>query len=415
VANSEKAPETRLREVLSQYRREASSRVYVIDFEILKQRLGDKWARLADKVQSIARQSIDRHLSPVDMAALYGECAFLVVFSRLGQREAELKCLLIASEVGRRLVGNDEAGALVKVRGATVSADGDVTFVDADLDASARALRHEVGAAAIHSLRALPRLMTVGLPHWEQIQFIYRPLLSLRGMVVSTFICVPIRPLENHGFASGYRVLADPNDEYQIADLDTVVLAKVIGDLVDSAKNDVRALLCLPVHFQTLAAPRFREVYVELCRRYLTTLGQRVIFELVEMPEGIVQSRLHDLVTTLRPYSRAVIARLPLGQKSFGSFHLAGLHAVGADIYYSHDDETSVMHQMDQFVDKANKEGLKTYIHGLRSVSLTTAAISGGFDYIDGYSLSSIVDIPKRPLRYELQQLYGAGAGPKHQ
>jgi hypothetical protein len=413
VVNSTTAPETRLMEVLSQYRREASSRVYLLDLETIKNRMGEKWPRLAEKVQNIARQSIDRHLSPVDMAAPYGECGFLAVFSRHSQREAELKCLLIAREMGRRLVGNDEAGDLVKVRSATIAEDGELHFADADLDASASALQHELGAAPIHALKLLPRLMTISLPQWEQLQFIYRPLLSLRGMVVSTFICVPIRPLETRGYSSGYHVLADPADPLQIADLDIVVLAKVIGDLIETGNNDVRALLSLPVHFQTLASPRSREVYIGLCRAHLGSLGSRLIFELVELPEGIVQSRLHDLVATLRPYSRAVIARLPLTQRSLGSFRLAGLHAVGADIYYNRDDEASVMHQMDQFVEKANKEWLKTYIHGLRSVSLTTAAISAGFDYIDGYSLSSIVNIPKRPLRYELHQLYGTGLGHK--
>lgn len=401
-------PEARLREMLLRYRAEVSSRVYLIDLDAIRQRMGEKWPQVAGKAQAITLQSIERHLTPTDMASPYGDGTFLLVFSRLSQREAELKCLLIAREAGRRLVGSDEAADMVKVRSVVVEDDGSMAFVDADLDASTAALRREVGAAAIRSLKALPRLLTDGLGHWDELQFIYRPLLSLRGMVVSTFICVPIRALDHGAYASGYRVLTDPGDECQIADLDTVVLAKVVADLTATGNRDVRALLSLPVHFQTLAVPRFRDVYLDLCRRHLTTFDTRVIFELVELPEGIVQSRLHNLVATLRPYSRAVIARLPLGQNSLASFRLAGLHAVGADIYYSRDPEPSLMRSMDQFVEKAEKQSLKTYIHGLRTVSLTTAAISSGFDYIDGYSLSCIVDIPKRPLRYDLGQLYSA-------
>lgn len=403
--------ETRLRETLARYRREASNRVYLLDLAALKGRLGERWPVLADKVASITLQSIERHLTPADMAAPYGDGTFLCVFSHLGQREAELKCLLIAREIGRRLVGSDEAAEVVKVRTVAVEESGDLSFADADLDASAEALQHEIGAAAIRSLQALPKLMTAGLPHWDQIQFIYRPLLALRGMVVSTFVCVPIRPLGGQKFASGHNVLANAADEYQLADLDTVVLAKVVADLASTAERDVRALLCLPVHFQTLSTPRFREIYLDICRRYLPTFTQRLIFELVDLPEGVVQSRLHDLVATLRPYSRAVIARVPLGQKTFASFRLAGLHAVGTDIYYAKEGEEFLMHAMEHFVAAAEREGLKTYIHGLRSVSLATAAISGGFDYIDGYSLTSVVNIPKRPLRYELRQLYAALSG----
>lgn len=404
-------PETRLRETLSRYRREASNRVYMIDLAVIRERLGERWPAVVEKVTGIAQQSIERHLTVADMSAPYGDGLFLVVFSHLGQREAELKCLLIAREIGRRLVGSDEASDVVKVRTVDIQENGDISYTDANLDASAEALQREVGQSAIRSLSALPKLMTASLPHWDHVQFIYRPLLSLRGMVVSTFICVPIRALGGQKYASGHSVLPNPADEYQVADLDMVVLAKIIADLQVTDERDVRALLCLPVHFQTLSNPRFREVYLGLCRQYLPTLTQRLIFELVDLPEGVVQSRLHDMVATLRPHCRAVIARVPLGQKVFSSFRLAGLHAVGTDIYYAKENEEFLMHAMEHFIDKAEREGLKTYIHGLRSVSLATSAISSGFDYIDGYSLTSVVNIPNRPLRYELRQLYAALSG----
>lgn len=404
-------PETRLREILSHYRREAFNRVYMIDLATIRARLGERWDAVSDKVLGITRQSIERHLAAADMTAPYGEHMFLVVFSHLGQREAELKCLLIAREVGRRLVGSDEASDVVRVRTVAIQDNGDIAYADVDLAASADALRHEVGAAAIRGLTALPRLATASLPHWDQLQFIYRPLLSLRGMVVSTFIAVPIHPVGANRYASGHAVLPNPADDCQIADLDMVMLAKIITDLKLTDEKDIRALLCLPVHFHTLSIPRFRDLYLETCRQYLPTLTSRLIFELVGLPDGVVQSRLHDLVAALRPHSRAVIARVPLKQRDFAAFRLAGLHAVGTDIYYAKEPEEVLMHSMDHFIDKAEREGLKTYIHGLRSVSLATAAISSGFDYIDGYSLTSVVNIPKRPLRYDLHQLYAALPG----
>ena len=394
----------KLHQLLSRHAAGVSGRVWMIDLEAFRTHLGSEWVRMGDKVLAIARQSIERHLGPADMVAPYGDTAFLVVFGQSSAREAELKCLLVAREAGRRLAGNDAAASMVDVRSAIVGHRAALTFEEPGSEEAPQPAA--AAQPSIEALLLLPPLMTTGMPHWGQIEFIYRPLLSLRGMVVSTFVCVPTRKMPGRGYVSGYQVLPDQSDIHGIVDLDMVVLAKVASDLRGMAERNVKALLSLPVHVETMAVLRHRTAYIQFCREHLSMLADRIIFELVELPEGIPQSRLFDLVSTLRPFSRAVIARFPLERRSFASFHLAGLHAVGADIYYSSDREDALMAKMDSFVERAARESLRTYVHGLRSISLTTAAIATGFDYIDGYSLSSVVDIPQKPLRFDLRQLY---------
>jgi hypothetical protein len=396
-----------LLDYITQQGAQAAGRVYAIDLDAFRTRLGDRWGRVADKARAIAQQSIERHLTAVDMVAPFGDTAFLLVFAQLDRREAQLKCLLIAREVGRRLAGSDQAADMVRVRTAVTTDSADLAFDQTPgIGAVAEELDHELGGAAIRALKALPPLMTQGASHWDQLQFIYRPLLSLRGMVVSTFLCLPTRRTKEGGYLSGYQVLPDPQDEHSVVDLDMVVLAKVVTDLRGMVELGVKALLSLPVHIETLTTLRHRMAYTALCRKHLAPHADRIIFELVELPEGVPQSRLIDLVTVLRPFSRAVIARFPLERQNFAFFHLAGLHAVGADIYHCGIKEDVLMEKLDAFVDHASREGLKTYVHGLHSISLTTAAVTSGFDYIDGYSVSSVVEVPQRPLRYDLRQLY---------
>ena len=357
--------EAQIREVLSRHGGEAAGRVYVIDLEALKVRVGKNWPKFAEKVRTLARQTIERHMTKEDLAGPYGETGFLVVFPWLSPRDAQLKCLLIAQEVGRRLFGKDDAAKNVKVRAATLTPDAHISL-DPAAEISPPAEPAARRTSALQSLDFRPQLTTANEAFWDEIEFIYRPLLALRGMVVSTFICVPVRRMGEGAFFSGYQALPQSNSHVYTADLDRVTLAKVATDLKRMEANNIKALLCLPVHVNTMSTMHNRNIYNYLCRDHLTHFADRLIFELVELPEGIPQSRLVDLVSGLRPYSRAVIARFPLEQKSFTSFRQAGLHAVGIDVYGSREPERHLMAKLDTFVARATREYLKTYVHGLR-------------------------------------------------
>lgn len=408
--------EEKLHHALSLHGSEASSRVYLVELERLKAQFGEKWSRMEAKIHAIARESIERHLAFVDVYSQYGETSYVVVFAQMSRHEAQLKCLLIAKEMARRLIGTEAASNEIKVMTARTDDAGQLVFEEIpDFEATAQDFRRAPAAAPVRGLVVEPQLRTEGAVDWGSIQFIYRPLLSLRGMVVSTYICLPIRRNRTGGYDSGYEVLSDPYDAQQVADLDLLGLATVATEAGKMAKTGTQALLSLPVHFETLANPHNRPRYLSHCRDFLDPHASRQIFELVNLPEGVPQSRLVELVGMLRPSARAVIARFPLTRRSFASCRAAGLHAVGADIYYSKEREAVLMREMDQFVEAAEKEMLRTYIHGLRTISLNTAAIAAGFDYIDGYALTSVANIPKQATRYDLHSLYrpllgGAGA-----
>lgn len=399
--------EEKLHRALSLHGPEASSRVYLIELERLRDQFGEKWNRMEAKIHAIAHESIERHLAFVDVYAQYGASSYVIVFAQLNRHEAQLKCLLIAKEMARRLIGTEAASNEITVMIARADEANRLVFEEiADFETTAQDFRKVPASRLGRDLLVTPQLSTEGAVDWESVQFIYRPLLTLRGMVVSTYICLPIRRTRTGGYDSGYEVLQDQTDPQQIADLDLLGLATVATEAERMAKARTPALLSLPVHFETLANHQNRPRYLGHCRDFLDPHAGRLVFELVNLPEGVPQSRLVELVGMLRPSARAVIARFPLTRRSFTACRAAGLHAVGADIYYSRERESVLMREMDQFVEAAEKEMLHTYIHGLRTISLNTAAIATGFDYIDGYALTSVANIPGQATRYDLRDLY---------
>lgn len=396
---------------LKRHAQKASNRVYQIDLARLKPQFGERWKLLYGKITETTQESIERHLVEGDIYSQYGEASFVVLFAHLDRHEAQLKCLLVAKEVARRLIGTEAASSEITVKLAGLDEEGSLSFKDLPkLEEAASPPGGIPTGIGDRKLVVTPELASFGAMDWNAVQFLYRPLITMRGMVVSTFLCLAIRQTSKGAFDSGYDVLADPSNLRQVVDLDLLTLATVATEAVKVAAAGNKLLLALPVNFETLADHHHREKYLHYCREYLESHSHWLVFELVGLPDGIPQSRLIELVSLLRPYGRAVIARFTLDRKIFGACRSAGLHAVGADIHYSGERESVLLKKMDRFVEGANQEMLKTYIHGVRTTSMTTAAISAGFDYVDGYALTTVVDIPKRACRYDIHALYRSAA-----
>jgi hypothetical protein len=119
-------------------------------------------------------------------------------------------------------------------------------------------------------------------------------------------------------------------------------------------------------------------------------------------PEG----RVAELVTALKVYLGAVVVRLPLETVSFGNFADTGISAVGTDVATRGVSEEWVTARLRSFAEKAEKARLLTYVRGLRSFSLTLAAVTNGFVFVDGDAISSATEHPDVAFRLSADDLY---------
>jgi len=385
----------------------STGRVHLIGLEKVKSRLGDKWDRMKDKAHQIVRTIIEDRISPHDMYTLYKDLSYLVVFADLHKDEAQLKCSLIAQEISNRLIGTQKAVNFTDISTLAAKEDGEVYFqvmpsID-DLAGKLEEISKKDNREAAQNAIDVPISVVTD---FETIRHIFRPLWQVRAKIVSTFICVPIQMREDGSYVCGYDVLADPTNSADIARLDIYNLKATVRELIALHEQDKPALLSTPVHFETLAGLQRRIDFANLSGRLLDGIEDHMVFELVEMPEGVPQARIADFVGALRPHARAVTAKFSIDHTDFESYKTAGLHAVGVDIYADTRKEAEIMRLMDRFVELANKNDLKTYIHGVNSLSLRTAAITSGFDYIDGYALTSVVEKAEGAYPLDLEASY---------
>lgn len=399
--------EETLRKTLDQQEDDGRGLVYLIELDSLRRQFGKKWDLIAGNIHETVRGTVESHMSATDACTPYTDTSYLVVYARSSRREIQLKCSLIARELARKLIGTEAAYNEIRIKRAAVDDAGRIAFNEvADIGTAVNGPSDRPSVKDERRLIAEPQLWTDDVIDRDGIRFIYRPLLTLRGMVVSTYICLAVKQDSAGFFFSGYELLPDPFNALQITDLDLLTLATAATELSCMAETGTKALLSLPVHFETIANNRNRTRHIDYCRKHLKKYADRLVFELVGLPEGVPQVRLVELVGMLRPLARAVIARFMMDRKSFDLCRSAGLHAVGVDIHYCREDEASVMRQFNRFAEAANKERLKTYVHGIHTISLNTAAIAAGFDYVDGYAITSVAKSPMSARRYDLHSMY---------
>jgi len=85
-------------------------KLHVISLVEFREAVGDKWARVSDKVMMIAEGVINLHLGPGNVFGRQGSDFFVLLFRTVDNDEARRRALTIAQELGTRLVGDQFIG-----------------------------------------------------------------------------------------------------------------------------------------------------------------------------------------------------------------------------------------------------------------------------------------------------------------
>jgi len=396
--------------VVGQHRAQAEEAVvHYISLAKLRTQLGAKWEKAAARIDGIARQEIERRLSPTDVFKCMDGLNYLVLFARMTLPQAQLKCALIAEDIGRRLLGADMDASALEVKTAMVQPDGSVVLVDVP---SVQALADALQEAQAETGQLAETEVEMAEPGFDVaasfvgIRFVYRPMWDVQRNALATYVCVPAVDDQSGATVTGEAAIPDVAHPDVAFELDTRVLTQVIEDLKILESVGRKLLLIAPVHFETIATRRRRDAYIRLCQAISPASVKLVIFELIGVPEQIPPGRLFELAAHFRSVSRAVILRTPVTRSQIYFPYETGIFAVGADLSGAEQGEAELMRHMERLAAATAKAGLRSYIHGLGSVSLTTAAVGAGFDYIDGDTITNVVDAPRSAYRFEARNIY---------
>lgn len=400
----------RLQRVAGEGAELVAGRVNFLDLDKLKEAVGPRWDQMSERVGEVVRRAIERRLTPADMYTQFAGHRYLILFSRLSPEEAQLKCALIGEEISKRLLGESLPKEAVRVQTAVSRVDGTVGLEAVPgVDQMAEALYARVGVAVpaspVGPEPTISRSSASDDP-MQAVRLMYRPMWDVKRNVVSTYIYVPAAALRGGGVSIGEGVISRIEEPGVAFDLDLMIVQKLIDDLAELQETGRQLLLAAPVHFETMATSGRRAAYMRVCQIIPPAQRRYVIFELVDVPSGIPQSRLLEIATMLKRNARSLMLRTSLTDPRLRSLGETGVPVVGVNLAELRLPERQVMKAMDRFCELAQKSGLRTYVHGLRTLSLTTAAVGAGFDYIDGDVVTSVVEAPGGLYHFDTRSLF---------
>jgi hypothetical protein len=105
-----------------------AGRINVIGLERIKERLGDRWSALSERVHALARSALEKCLQPGDIWITCGN-SYVIAFGSMNIEEARTKCLMIAQMIESALLGEAD-GHTISVATAVATVDGQVLLRD---------------------------------------------------------------------------------------------------------------------------------------------------------------------------------------------------------------------------------------------------------------------------------------------
>ena len=297
--------------------------VYIISLTQIRAAMAQRWERQCGAVWGHLENLMRQRLGPTDFFCAVDDSAALVCQPSLSADEARICCLRIAHELNTILLG---AYDLSKLAIEQVSSWQDGSFSTAEIapsqadfcilksDPSAKdceppVLAQERGAAlAASGARAQHRFV----PVWDA-----------QKDAVTTYRCQPFPEIAS----------AEPvgrQEQFKFALSATMAgMLHATYNLLQRLSAGDRFLLWIPVSYDVLGSPIGRMEISALCRNLPAELRPYLMFEISGLPHGVAQSRLSDLVASLRPFCRGVMAQLPARIPNYGAYLDAGLHAIG--------------------------------------------------------------------------------------
>jgi hypothetical protein len=364
--------------------------VRTIDLTTVRVHVGTRFSAIADQLHARMRQDMQQMLGANGWFNPIGDLFYLIVLWGTNEEAASdlLQRLLKRVHGHLRDLKIDTAGLFIPVNAAHLDRRG-----RAKVDAI-QSLEEGDDAASAPT--------PASVPAEDRASFAFEPVWNVRQGVVSAFRCIR---LESSSTATnGELADADKGDTARLASQDQGLLRHAVSEW-SKLPSDAVCLLIVPVHFEMLAGAGSRREYLTACASVPAPLKRLLIFEIDHMPDGVLPARLLEIARHMKPFCRAVTARVSFDYQGFDTVQKAGIPIVACHVGGSR-TEQQYLQLMERFVERAEKYKLQTGVYGIRSVSLTTAALAAGFVYIGGEAVSTLAETPRGLFKFDMADIY---------
>lgn len=239
----------------------------------------------------------------------------------------------------------------------------------------------------------------------EGITTVFRAMWNVSNKLLTAHSALPVIKSPEGQIESIISIKGE-STKYADAACDRLVQEEALKKLHILMDAGHKVLLVLPVHFSTVAHHDYFVSYQQRLRALDEKRRRLVVLELVGVPPDLNGDRIGETVTRLRQVARSVMARLSPSVTRLRPWREAGVHAVGFDVEESQASERVLLKQLDGFAGHAEEAGLKKFVYGLTTRSAASAAVTAGFDYIEGIVVRRPMDSPTYVEPFESLDLF---------
>ena len=301
--------------------------VNIIKLDEIKSEAGARWEKLRGSVSMHLEALLRQKLSSSDFFVQIDDTSFLVSMPSVTAEASQIFCLRIAHELHTSMLGSCLLGQVRLSRAVEIQDDemqaAPIEGNDLVHLAAMAGLDGIPESALLAARRVAPRPATANAVEYSHR---YTPLWDAQREAVTTYRCVTdcdfghaanITPIE----ASKLELGATLSRIHHAARC-----------LTEHMKVGERFLISIPISYDTLSSPTGRMEVASTCRGLSAALRPYLIFEIGDLPFGVPQSRLSELICTVKPFCRAVAGLLPARTSNYAAYQNVGLQAVGISL-----------------------------------------------------------------------------------
>lgn len=388
--------------------------VNVVELDALKEIAGERWPRIRDGVYARMETLLRSKLGPNDLFIRLGETAYLITMPTTEADDVSAICTRVAFDLHMSFLGEcglshihidsvvggeDDALVLRRLPATTVAELADRIGItdllvkpDSVIPAATehgREADYRPGQGHARSRRPSQPAQADGT---IEIEHHFMPVWSVPNAVVTTYTCVA-KTIRLAGRTTNVTPASlSPKERLAI---EMSVLRHSIAELTRSQESGKRFLLNLPLSFDVFGPPAGRMEILSACREMPRDFRALITYVISNVPLGVGQTALANMVTTLNPFGRGVVATVHPATRTFSGYQGIGLKAVGFDL-----DEFSARNRFTQddaerLAQFARRNNLGTFLHSVRDKNALKYAQDAGFQYLCGPAVAAPTTEPR--------------------
>jgi len=375
----------------------ARGSVNVINLEEIKAQIGSRWDRLKNAVWAHLEGLLRQRLSSNDFYVQLDEVTFVLCSPSANREEAQIFCLRIAHELHNAMLGNCEMDRIKIAR--VVSSTGDSIEIVPIAGEALKQLARRAGLDGSEEGNSTMVQATASTPKLA-ISHAFFPLWDCQREVITTYRCLSTSDgseLTDKAVNSKLRLgIATATGGLRH-------LAEVLQGRTAENKQFIAAAA---IPYDLISSPVARMEIAGVCRSLPAHIRPYLIFEISDLPHGVPQSRLSELVGSLRPFCRGVMAQLPARTANYGAYDAIGLYAIGLNLSSPDAAGTEMESEIFKLCNAARKQRILSFILDVPSGELIKVARAMGANLLSSPLIGAPAGQPGFVARLSMETIY---------